>query len=510
MPNNLMAKSGRQSPEFLELIEISKSFPGVKALDRVSISVKEGEVHGLVGQNGAGKSTLLKILSGAYRQDSGKIMINGQEIRIKTPADAQKWMYMVYQERTLIPELTVAENIFIGQWTIKNSRKRSAKLVDWKALNNEAEKVLERLGFKLDVRKPAKFLSVHEQQLVELSRALAIGGKIIILDEPTAALPLKDIEKLYEIINQLKKNGITVIYVSHHLKEIFKITDRVSILKDGKKVGTFNTSELDEAQIIKMMVGKELGIERKLVTVPDAQDTILEVRNLTTTDGALKNISFRVARHEILGIAGLIGSGKEAVGRTLAGVKKIKSGEIIFKGKSILPKSPPKAIKSGIGFLPSDRNLEGLVLGMNLRENVTLNILGEISKLSVINKVKENRLAKTAVEDVNLVYSTIEQKADSLSGGNRQRLLLARNLCADSDILIFNEPTQGVDVGAREEIYELIRNYANSGKGVIIASSDLSELLKTCNRIIVMSEGEIIAEHVNDQLTEEILLQELA
>ncbi|HBK69064.1 MAG TPA: D-xylose ABC transporter ATP-binding protein [Firmicutes bacterium] len=501
----------RPNKEFLELVEISKSFPGVQALDRVSISVRQGEVHGLVGQNGAGKSTLLKILTGAYRQDSGKIIINGEEIRIKTPADAQKWMYMIYQERTLVPDLTVAENMFIGNWSLPGGEKRkNAKIVDWKTLNTEAEKVIKKLGFDFDVKRLVRDLGAHEQQLVEIARALAIGGEIIIMDEPTAALPRKDIENLFEIIRQLKKNGVTVIYVSHHLQEIFDITDRITVLKDGKKVGTFETSSIDEDQVIKLMVGKDLGQERKLTANVEQKNILLEVKDLTTKDNILKNISFSLAKNEVLGIAGLIGSGKEAVGRTLAGLKKIESGEIILEGKKILPKSPAYSINQGIGFLPSDRNLEGLVLGMSLRENVTLNILKKISKYLVINAPKEQSLVNGAVKDVNLVYSSIEQQADSLSGGNRQRLLIARNLCADSSILIFNEPTQGVDVGAREEIYDLIRNYAAFGKGVIIASSDLSELLKICNRIMVMSAGEITTTFNNDTLTEDRLLQELA
>jgi len=454
-----------QEDIILEFENITKEFPGVKALNNVSIRIKRGEIHGLVGENGAGKSTLLKILSGVHQYDTGTIRLNGEEVKFNSPIDAQRHgICMEYQEKTSFRNLTVAENIVVGHWSDFSEEKKRSPFVKWKDINRAAREILKRINFDIDPKKLMNDLTPEKQQIVQIAHAIAIEGEILILDEPTAAISFSEVDKLFSVLRKLQEEGYTIIYVSHHLKEVFEITENVTILKDGEVVGTYKTSDLDEKKMSRLMVGRNI-IREKRVQQNTFSREIMSVENLCSVDGFLNDISFTLNQGEILGVAGLLGSGKELLGKVFVGYIPLKSGSIVIDDNPFTPKSVKEAINKGLYVLPAERSIEGLVLSRPLSFNITLSSFEKISSYGVMNRKKENQISTEAASAVNLKYANLDQQALSLSGGNQQRLMLARAFLTNSRIIFFNEPTQGVDVGAKQEIHKLIHESANDGHG---------------------------------------------
>jgi ribose transport system ATP-binding protein len=480
---------------------ITKTFPGVKALDQVDFSCVPGEVRGLVGENGAGKSTLMKILAGAYYPDQGKIILKGKEVAFDSPNEAQKHgISAIYQEFNLIPELNLAENIFLG----REPRKIGGLMIDKAILYDRSKELLARLGTALDPHTKVKHLSVAHQQMVEISKALCLNADIIIMDEPSAVVSGKELEALFRIIRSLKDQGKAIIYISHRIDEIFEIADRATVLKDGKLVGTVQPRDVDKATIVRMMVGrtleqtyppKELGGRRK----------ILEVQKLSRGH-VLKNVSLQVHTGEILGLAGLVGAGRTELARAIFGADPIDSGEIYFEGKKVTRKGPKQSISGGIGFVTEDRKKEGLVGSLSVRKNLTSLMLDKIKTWFFTKDREEKRLAKKSIEEFGIVTPGTEQEIQYLSGGNQQKVILAKWLNVNPKLIIMDEPTRGIDVGAKAEIYNTMRNLVKGGKALIMISSELPEIIGMSDRIVVMHEGEITGEISGSQATEENIL----
>ncbi|MCI8524585.1 MAG: sugar ABC transporter ATP-binding protein [Oscillospiraceae bacterium] len=500
-------EKARSEPEIiLKLEHITKEFPGVKALNDVCFDLRRGEIHALVGENGAGKSTLLKILSGVHLTYEGNIILEGKTVRFKNPIDAQEQgICMEYQEKTSFPNLTVGENICIGHWD--KYRKGGLKgLVSWRGIHKEARRIISELKFDINTHDRMCDITPEKQQIVQIAHAIAIEGKILILDEPTAAISYSEVDNLFAILNMLKEQGYSIIYVSHHLKEIFRISDRMTILKDGCTVGTYNTAEMDENRVTELMVGRKIERSARIgIELPD--ENVFEIQNITTKDGLLKNISLRVRKGEIVGVAGLLGSGKELLYRAVCGMSPLGSGQMTLEGKPYVPRSPKRAIAAGITALPAERSIEGLILKQSIGFNITLSSYSKFSRGSVMSAKKQNDLALSSAQNVHLKYAALSDPVNSLSGGNQQRVMIGRAFSTDAKLIIFNEPTQGVDVGAKWEIHKLIQSYAADGGAVLMVSSELPELLTNCDRILVMANGEINAEFAIADATEELLLK---
>ena len=490
--------------KILEMKNISKAFYGVQALNNVDFSVLRGETHILLGENGAGKSTLVKILSGAYHKDAGEIFFDGEQIEISTPLDAQrKGISIIYQEFNLIPGLSVAENIFLGREPVKGNR-----LINWRVLNENAKAILDKLHADVSPTALVATLSVAEQQFVEIAKALSFGAKLIIMDEPSATLTPAEIDRLFAVIRDLKRAGVSIIYISHHLDEIFEIGDRVTVLRDGELVATDDIKNVTKDMIIRWMVGRDLtNTYPPRTTTPG--EVVLEVQNLSRR-GELHDISFHLRRGEILGIAGLVGSGRTELVRALYGAAPIDRGEIKLHGRTLAIKTPKESIKNGIGFLPEDRKQEGLVLEQSVKNNVTLANLVKVVKNGIISGSAE----KAAVDEYvrNLGIRTVNQQVliKNLSGGNQQKVVLAKWLFTDSDILIFDEPTRGIDVGAKYEIYQLMNRLTEQGKSVIMVSSELPEIIGMSDRVLVLHNGRITGEYTRDQFDQELIMKNAA
>ncbi len=476
----------------------------MQALNNVDFSVLRGETHILLGENGAGKSTLVKILSGAYHKDAGEIFFDGEQIEISTPLDAQrKGISIIYQEFNLIPGLSVAENIFLGREPVKGN-----KLINWRVLNEDAKAILDKLHADVSPTALVATLSVAEQQLVEIAKALSFGAKLIIMDEPSATLTPAEIDRLFAVIRDLKRAGVSIIYISHHLDEIFEIGDRVTVLRDGELVATDDIKNVTKDMIIRWMVGRDLtNTYPPRTTTPG--EVVLEVQNLSRR-GELHDISFHLRRGEILGIAGLVGSGRTELVRALYGADPIDRGEIKLHGRTLAIKTPKESIKNGIGFLPEDRKQEGLVLEQSVKNNVTLANLVKVVKNGIISGSAE----KAAVDEYvrNLGIRTVNQQVliKNLSGGNQQKVVLAKWLFTDSDILIFDEPTRGIDVGAKYEIYQLMNRLTEQGKSVIMVSSELPEIIGMSDRVLVLHNGRITGEYTRDQFDQELIMKNAA
>lgn len=490
--------------KILEMKNISKAFYGVQALANVDFSVLRGETHILLGENGAGKSTLVKILSGAYHKDAGEIFFDGEPIEISTPLDAQrKGISIIYQEFNLIPGLSVAENIFLGREPVKGN-----KLINWRVLNEDAKAILDKLHADVSPTALVATLSVAEQQFVEIAKALSFGAKLIIMDEPSATLTPAEIDRLFAVIRDLKRAGVSIIYISHHLDEIFEIGDRVTVLRDGELVATDDIKNVTKDMIIRWMVGRDLtNTYPPRTTTPG--EVVLEVQNLSRR-GELHDISFHLRRGEILGIAGLVGSGRTELVRALYGADPIDRGEIKLHGRTLAIKTPKESIKNGIGFLPEDRKQEGLVLEQSVKNNVTLANLVKVVKNGIISGSAE----KAAVDEYvrNLGIRTVNQQVliKNISGGNQQKVVLAKWLFTDSDILIFDEPTRGIDVGAKYEIYQLMNRLTEQGKSVIMVSSELPEIIGMSDRVLVLHNGRITGEYTRDQFDQELIMKNAA
>jgi ABC-type sugar transport system ATPase subunit len=484
----------------LRMEHITKTFPGVVALDDVSIDLYKGEVLGILGENGAGKSTLIKILAGNYIKDSGDIYVDGQKFEIKGPAEAMaSGIRVIYQELNTLNNLTITENIFIGEQIIKGP----FRIVDWKAMTRKANELLDTLNVKLDPNTIIGDLTVSEKQIIEIAKAISKEAKILVMDEPTAALSEEETQSLFKIIKTLKSKGVSIIYISHRLKEIFEIADRVTVLRDGKKVGALNTRNTNENELVTLMVGRDIKDMYPKRVVPIGEK-IMEVKNLVS-DG-FNNVSFSLRKGEILGIFGLLGSGRTSLVKALFGANKIKGGEIFINGKKVNIKSPDIARGERMGLVPLDRKVEGLALLMSVKENITLANIEDLGKNFLIMKSLERDKAVKWINEIGIKTPTIDQEVNSLSGGNQQKVVLAKWLESGSQIIILNEPTRGIDVGAKIEIYNLMQDLCEKGTSIIMVSSELPEILSIADRIIVMSKGRFTAEYSREEASEEQLL----
>lgn len=490
-----------QNSEYrLEMRNITKHFGGVKALTDVSLKVEPGEIHALIGENGAGKSTLMKILSGAYVRDGGQIFIDGKEVKISDPKESKdQGVAIIYQEFMLAPDLTVAENIYIDKLSA------GKKFINWKELRNNAREQLERLGFgDIDPNTKCGSLSVAYQQVVEICKCLTRNAKILVFDEPTAVLTFSEIEKLFSVIKKLKEEGVSIIYISHRLEEIFELSQHISVLKDGTYVGTVKTKEFDKDRLVNMMIGREMT-EMFPERHAKIGETILEVQNLCA--GMVQDVSFSVKAGEVLGFNGLVGAGRTETMRALFGADKKESGKVIYFGKEVDWKNPKQAIAEKFGLLPEDRKKQGLLLQQSIRMNTTLACLNKITKLGFINHKSEKEFVKETLASIQTKYNSTEDNANSLSGGNQQKIALAKWIAADCKCIVFDEPTRGVDVGAKTEIYKVINNLAENGVAVIIISSEMPEIIGMCDRVLVMRNGKISGEVRKEELTENALIK---
>ncbi|KYG89865.1 lantibiotic ABC transporter permease [[Bacillus] sp. KCTC 13219] len=486
------------SKYIIEMNHISKHFGGIQALKDVQLKVEKGEIHALIGENGAGKSTLMKILAGAYAKDEGTIIIDGQEAKVATPkAMIDMGVSVIYQEFMLAPDLTVAENIYIDKLS------NSGIFINWRKLKKDAQKELDKIGFgHIDPNKKVGELSVAYQQIVEICKCLAKNSKVLVFDEPTAVLTYSETQKLLELIKKLKEQGVTIVYISHRLEELFAISDKITVLKDGKYVNTVETKSITKEQLVTMMVGREI---QTLFPTRQAKigEEVLRVENLSTEE-LIKDVSFSVQAGEVVGFSGLVGSGRTETMSVIFGAASKKDGKIIYLGNEINVKSPKQAIKLGIGLLPEDRKKHGLLLKQSIRINTTM-----VSNQSNgwIMHSKEKREVEDLLARINTKYGSTEDLADSLSGGNQQKIALAKWLAIDTKLIILDEPTRGVDVGAKTEIYRLINDLAEKGVAVIVISSEMPEIIGLCDRAIVMREGQITGSLDKELLTENNLIK---
>ena len=487
--------------EFLEMRNIVKKFPGVLALDHVNLKVKKGEVHALLGENGAGKSTLMKILSGAYQKDEGEILIDGQPVEINSAQDSQKLnISIIYQELNLTEQLTVAENIFMGRQIMKNS-----VMVNWKAMYEESQKILDDLGIAIDSHTLVRDLGVAHKQMVEVAKALSINSRILVMDEPTAPLTNREIETLFSTIRMLKSRGVSVIYISHRLEEVMEVCDRCTIMRDGQNVTEMNVADTNLDEIIKYMVGRELKEKfPKIQVEPGAERLRVEKLN---AGKQVKDISLSARGGEILGIAGLVGAGRTETARAIFGMDRKESGEIYVDGEKVEISQPLDAIKAGIGFVTEDRKGEGLVLTMPISQNITLASLEKLGSSVSMSLGKEKEIVQDYIGKLNIKTPSYLQLARNLSGGNQQKVVLAKWLLSNSRVIIFDEPTRGIDVGAKIEVYNIINSLVKEGVAVIMISSELPEILGMSDRVAVMHQGEITGVFDNDgTLTQEKIL----
>ena len=498
---NNAAMTGAASGMLLDFRNIDKSFPGVKALDEVSMSFKAGEVHALVGENGAGKSTLMKILSGVYQPSGGEIYYKGEKLVLQNPHQAQlQGISIIFQEFSLINTLDVVENVFLNR-----EPKTALGLYNKKEAARMTRELLDSIGIEIDITAKIKDLSVIEQQTVEIVKALSIEADIIIMDEPSAALSDKELNKLFEIINKLRADGKTVIYISHMLEEVFAIADRVTVLKDGKVMATEEVCDLDKDRLVRLMVGREIGdIYPPLSS--ELGETVLEAAGLTGT--RLKEVGLDLRRGEVLGIAGIAGSGRTALVETLLGFEPRSAGAVRFNGEAADFKNIREAIEAGFCYIHSDRKNKGIIAPESIRVNTTVTNLDEYAERGLISRSAEEKATLDQVDKLSTKVADISQKIEDLSGGNQQKVLISRALLKGPEIYIINEPTRGIDVGAKHEIYKIMRDLTESGKSIIMVSSELPEIIGMSDRILVMNQGEaagMLDQHEKIYSEEEIL-----
>jgi ribose transport system ATP-binding protein len=483
---------------------IEKSFPGVHALSQCQFELLPGEVHALVGENGAGKSTLMKVLTGIYKKDAGRILYKGREVEILNPRAAQQLgISIIHQELNLMGHLTVAQNIFIG----REPRRKIGFLLDDKKLNEQAEELFERIHLKLDPRTKVSDLTVAKQQMVEIAKALSFNAEVLIMDEPTAALTETEIDELFRIIRSLRERGVGIVHISHRLEELKKISDRVTVMRDGRYVDTVRTAEVSIDQIISMMVGRIIYETAPEIPENGNQDVVLEVRHLNRGN-LIKDVSFQLKKGEILGFSGLVGAGRTEVARAIFGADPRDSGEVLIDGEPVVIKSPQDAVKHGIGYLSEDRKLFGLALGLDVKENIVLAAFNKfLGFFGWVDQPKTRQVAEHYVQALNIKTPTLEQIVKNLSGGNQQKVIISKWLTADTKILIFDEPTRGIDVGAKSEIYRLLNDLAQQGKSIIMISSELPEILRMSHRVVVMCEGRVTGELIAGEATQESIMK---
>ncbi len=485
----------------LRMKDIDKSFPGVHALDHVSFEVKSGEVHALMGENGAGKSTLMKVLTGIYTKDSGTIEFEGKEVEFKNAREAQDaGVVIVHQELNMLGHLTVAQNIFIGREFKKGFK------IDDKKMNEEAKKLFEALNIDIDPTETMSNLTVGKQQMCEIAKAISHDAKVIVFDEPSAALTEAEIQELFKIIRDLRKQNLGIVYISHRMDEIKVITDRVTVMRDGGYVGTLITEECTKDDIINMMVGRVIYEDPKAHSMvkPDAP-VVLKVENLNAGK-MVQNVSFELHKGEILGFSGLMGAGRTETARAIFGADPKQSGKIYVNGKEVKIKTPQDAVKAGIGYLSEDRKRYGIVVQKTVAENSTMACLDEYAVGPFINKKAENDIAQKYVESLDTKTPGVDQLVVNLSGGNQQKVVIAKWLIRNCDILIFDEPTRGIDVGAKNEIYKLMNKLAEEGKSIIMISSEMTEILRMSDRIVVMCEGKKTGEIGIEEAKQETIM----
>ncbi|NLY82804.1 MAG: sugar ABC transporter ATP-binding protein [Clostridiales bacterium] len=485
----------------LEMRGVSKTFPGVRALDKVNFRVREGTVCALCGENGAGKSTLMKILNGVYHPDEGEIFIDGSKVRVDNPIKARELgIAMIFQELSYIPDLTVGENIVLGSWPMKKG------LIDWKEICRKTSELLEQEGMGITFDTKMRSLSVSEIQLIEILKAVSYDAKIVIMDEPTSSLTTREIERLYEKIETLKKRGVSIIYISHKMDEVFRIADDITVLRDGRIIDTVRASEVTEDQIIEMMVGRKIENQYPKYEVKLGEE-ILRVDKLTKK-GVFKDISFHVRRGEVVGFAGLMGAGRTETMRAIFGLDPYDSGDIYINGQKVERiKNVSTAIKHNIAMVSEDRRRYGIIPMLSVAKNVTIAALDKFIAKGRVFAKKERNAVREYCEKMNVKTPSYETPISSLSGGNQQKVILARWMIRNPDILIIDEPTRGIDVGAKREIFELMGEFLKEGMGIIMVSSEMPELINLCDRIYVMNEGRITGELTREEFSQEAIMR---
>lgn len=487
----------------LDLKGMSKTFPGVKALSNVNLDLRAGEVLGLCGENGAGKSTLMKVLTGIYQPDpGGEIWIKGEKVHVTGINHARDLgLAIIHQELNIVPDLTVAQNLYLGR-----PGSTRAGIVNDKKLNKDAQELFDHLKMDINPKAYCRDLSVARLQMVEIARALSYNADILIMDEPTAALTIEETDALFDLIHDFVTPSTGLIYISHRMPEIKQITDRVVVLRDGEYVGTVNTAEVEMQEIISMMVGRKLKSDVRPATKPQTDETVLEVKNLSTKN-LIKNVSFDVKKGEIFGFAGLMGAGRTEVARCVFGADPRTEGDIYVHGKKVRITNAKDGVTNGIGYLSEDRKRFGILLDADVKANVTLADMKDYAKAGFVDDRKIRRTALDYVNKLRIRTPSINQTLLNLSGGNQQKVVIAKWLVRDSDVLIFDEPTRGIDVGAKEEIYQLLENLAAQGKAIVVISSELPEVLRLSNRIAVMAQGRIIGILDNEEATQEKIME---
>ncbi len=488
------------SETILQLRGITKIFPGVRALNNVQFDLKAGEIHALMGENGAGKSTFIKVIMGVHQAEEGEMLLDGEKVNFKSTKDAQKaGIAAIYQHVTAYPHLSVAENIFVGHLKMKRG------VVQWKEMYKEADALLAELNADFSSHELMGNLSVAQQQMVEIAKALSLKARIIIMDEPTAALTKRESEELYRITRKLRDEGVAIIFISHRFEDMYALATRVTVFRDAQYIGTYNVDEITNADLIKAMVGREI---KDLFPKPDVApgEEVLRVEGLSRT-GYFKDVSFHVRKGEILGLTGLVGARRTEVVQTIFGAEKLAAGKIYLDGKEVKIKNPTDAMRRGIGLLPENRQIEGLILDWGIGRNITLTELKHYTRRIFLDEKRENHQSKDLAEQVDTKAVSVFDKASSLSGGNQQKVVVAKALGSDFKILIMDEPTKGVDVGAKAAIYEIMGELAQQGYAIIMISSEMPEILGMCDRIVVMCEGRVTGELSRAQATQEKILE---
>lgn len=487
--------------DILRIENVTKEYPGVTALKDVSITFEKGKIHGLVGENGAGKSTLIKLLTGAIDKTSGKIYYKGRVLENNTPIKSLNMgIVPVYQELNVIPALSVSENIFYGHEKIKG------KILDKKYMRDKTIELLKQVGLNASPQTVVRDMGIGNQQLVEISKALIKETDVLILDEPTTSLTDVEVKNLFRIMQNLKENGVSIIYISHKLDEVLQMSDTITVLRDGEVIDTKPAHGLDEENLISIMVGRELSRSKRSEDKMIQKEKVLELRNVNTNK--IKNISFHLLKGEILGVAGLMGSGRTELAEAIFGIDKLNSGEIFINGKLKEIHSPKDAVEENIAFITEDRKSLGLMLHLSLLENVTYVSLDKITKNGVINKKEEKQVVADILEKLNVKYASLDEKILNLSGGNQQKAVIAKWLLSEAQIFIFDEPTRGIDVGSKEEIYGILRGLAKEGKSIILISSENEEIINITDRVMIMSNGEIASEYNSKVLTADTIFKD--
>jgi ribose transport system ATP-binding protein len=500
----------QQEAPILEVREVTKRFPGVVALDSVSFQLRTGEVHALVGENGAGKSTLIKVITGVYRPDGGKVLFDGQEVSFASPREAQEaGISTIYQEINLIPLRSVAQNVFLGR-----EPRTSFGLTDTTRMNREAAELLERYGIEADVTVPVRSLGIGVQQMVAIAKAVSLEARAVIMDEPTSSLEAHEAETLFRVIRQLREDGVGVVYVSHRLEELYEICERVTVLRDGKVVHVGDLTELPRLELIATMLGREVPEAEQRAAAHEAHEAttgepVLKAQNLTAHH-APKGVSIDVRRGEVVGLAGLLGSGRTETAKAIFGAQPLDSGTVEIDGKDVNPDSPGKAIKSGLAFLPEDRKAEGIIPDLSVRENIVAAALPWLSRGGFVSKKEQDELVERFMTRLNIKASSPDQPVGELSGGNQQKVMLARWLCLEPKVLILDEPTQGIDVGAKAEVQQLIAELAEGGLGVAMIDSEPEEIIEGSDRVVVLKDGAVAGTLSGDELNEQNLVRMIA